>query len=58
MALLTSCMRLPPTLYEEQNVMAAHVPAFGLVRLAGCQPASSAFFSHQFSTSHQSSASQ
>jgi hypothetical protein len=25
----------------------------GLVRLAGCQPASSAFLSHQFSISHQ-----
>jgi hypothetical protein len=26
---------------------------FSLVRLAGCQPASSVFLSHQFSTSHQ-----
>jgi hypothetical protein len=30
----------------------------GLVRLAGCQPASSVFLSHQFSTSHQPPASQ
>jgi hypothetical protein len=26
---------------------------YRLVRLAGCQPASSAFLSHQFSISHQ-----
>jgi hypothetical protein len=30
----------------------------GLVRLAGCQPASSTFLSHHFSTSHQPPASQ
>jgi hypothetical protein len=30
----------------------------GLVRLAGCQPASSAFLSHHFSTSYQPPASQ
>jgi hypothetical protein len=29
-----------------------------LVRLAGCQPASSIFLSHQFSTSHQPPVSQ
>jgi hypothetical protein len=30
----------------------------GLVRLAGCQPASSVFLSHQFSISHQPPVSQ
>jgi hypothetical protein len=31
---------------------------YGLVRLAGCQSASSVFLSYQFSTSHQPPASQ
>jgi hypothetical protein len=32
--------------------------SYGLVRLVGCQPASSAFLSHHFSTNHQPLASQ
>jgi hypothetical protein len=44
--------------HSDKKHLQTYVWNIGLVRLAGCQPANSAFLSHHFSTSHQPPASQ
>jgi hypothetical protein len=54
------CSHIPVPLFTQASTIFffAKSQHHGLVRLASCQPASSAFLSHQFSISHQPPVSQ